>query len=119
MNQQVTHNKINSAVRFLGIKYPLFQVTRTIGSSEQAKMANTEFRDIVKKRRKELAKTHHPDAGGDAEKMKQINAASDFLLAVKISYVPPPPPQQFVFSFGWGGPVDGSTTNSYTYYTGS
>lgn len=36
---------------------------------------------IVKARRKLLARKHHPDrAGGNAETMKRINSAADFLL---------------------------------------
>lgn len=36
--------------------------------------------DAIRGARKRLAKEHHPDVGGDAETMKQINAAADLLL---------------------------------------
>lgn len=119
MDKQVI-NKIGDAMNFLGIKYPLLQITKRIGSHEQAKMANDEFKDEVNRRRKELAKMYHPDHGGDAEKMKMINAACDFLMAVTISYAPPVQRQQFVVHYNFGFSYDGgSTTSSYTYYTGS
>jgi len=36
----------------------------------------------VKKRRRELAMTFHPDHGGDGKKLARINAAADLLLEV-------------------------------------
>lgn len=36
--------------------------------------------DMVKERRKVLARKHHPDRGGDPAKMTAINAACDVLL---------------------------------------
>lgn len=37
--------------------------------------------EIVKRRHRELARKHHPDHGGSVERMQQINAAADALLA--------------------------------------
>lgn len=37
----------------------------------------------VKQARKKMAKQHHPDVGGDADAMKQMNAAADFLLEMR------------------------------------
>lgn len=37
-------------------------------------------REAVKSAYKLLAKQHHPDAGGDAEMMKRVNAAYDLLM---------------------------------------
>lgn len=37
-------------------------------------------RDDVQRRRRELAAIHHPDAGGDAARMAEINAAADAAL---------------------------------------
>jgi hypothetical protein len=37
--------------------------------------------DAIKQRQRELAKKHHPDRGGKVEKMQQINAAVDTLMA--------------------------------------
>lgn len=36
--------------------------------------------DLVSAGRQALAKRHHPDVGGDSEKMKQVNQAADALL---------------------------------------
>lgn len=36
--------------------------------------------DGIKQRRRELAQRHHPDRGGDSEKLKDINAAADILM---------------------------------------
>jgi hypothetical protein len=38
-------------------------------------------RPIVKARQRELARTHHPDAGGSNEAMAKVNRAADDLLA--------------------------------------
>lgn len=35
----------------------------------------------IQRRRKELARKHHPDRGGSEERMRRINAAADVLLA--------------------------------------
>lgn len=37
--------------------------------------------DDVEKRRKELARKHHPDLGGNPERMVRINQAADLLVA--------------------------------------
>lgn len=38
-------------------------------------------KDLVQKRRRELARKHHPDKGGSVDRMAQINHAADQLLA--------------------------------------
>lgn len=50
------------------------------------------LKEKVKDRRRELAKVHHPDAGGDPEKMKHINAAVDFFLRLNLIKPEPPKP---------------------------
>ncbi len=37
--------------------------------------------DVIKHRRRSLARKHHPDFGGSTEKMKVVNDAADVLLA--------------------------------------
>lgn len=37
-------------------------------------------RDVVERRRKELARRHHPDLGGSVQRMASINQAADVLL---------------------------------------
>lgn len=37
--------------------------------------------EMVKRRHRELARLHHPDRGGSVERMQQINAAADALIA--------------------------------------
>ena len=43
---------------------------------------------ILQRRRRDLARRHHPDRGGSVEKMKLVNAAADLLEA---ELKPPPP----------------------------
>ena len=42
-------------------------------------VSKTASDEEIKKSYRELCKTHHPDVGGDAEKMKELNAAYDVL----------------------------------------
>lgn len=42
--------------------------------------------DQIKKAYRSLALHHHPDRGGDQEKMKEINEAYDFMVKNKDSY---------------------------------
>ncbi len=37
--------------------------------------------DVIKERRRLLARRHHPDRGGSVKKMQEINDATDVLLA--------------------------------------
>lgn len=39
------------------------------------------FPETINDARQELARIHHPDRGGDPEKMVEVNLAADFLLA--------------------------------------
>lgn len=49
--------------------------------------------DDVRAARKELAKRHHPDRGGDAASMRAVNEAADAALA-RIAERPPEPPRR-------------------------
>ena len=78
----------------------------------------------LKKAHKKLCLVHHPDRGGDLDRMKRINAAYDFLMrhkehydtelkkyyrmkqGIQIQLVRP--------GYNWGG-MNASTTSSGTY----
>ncbi len=40
----------------------------------------------IRRQYRRLALVHHPDRGGDSEKMKEINNAYDFLMKNKVTY---------------------------------
>ena len=59
-----------------------------------------EFKGVVKKQRRLLAIQYHPDKEyGSNERMKEINAAVDLLLMLRIER-PRPQPRVIVFQFG-------------------
>ncbi len=72
------------------------------------------FKELVGQQRRWLAVQHHPDKGGDAERMKEINDICDLLCKLEVAPSPPPRPRphpghwSFHFSFtrvsrgGWG-----------------
>lgn len=70
---------------------------------------------LIRSRRKELMRRHHPDVAGEAglDRCQSINAACDRLLgAVRVG--PPPRPQgavSFQFGSGWTTSTTTSTTN--------
>lgn len=59
-------------------------------SYEQAREAVLTIKKLFRVRRKELARIHHPDRGGDPEKMKQINMIMDEVEKIEITRRPMP-----------------------------
>lgn len=87
---------------------------------EIAEKALQNFKDIVKKQHRILAKKYHPDLPSSGEheemKMKEINATIDLIMKLKITKTKPPAPtMQFHFhshSFGGSTWTNNSTTDS-------
>lgn len=72
-----------------------------------------EFKAIVKKQRRLLAIQYHPDKEhGSNERMKEINAAVDLLLMLRIER-PRPQPRVIVFRYS-GSFVNTTSTTSTT-----
>jgi hypothetical protein len=75
------------------------------------------FKEHIRGVRKQYAKRYHPDANPSADPniMKSINSACDFLLNLKIEWMPPRP-QPIVVSFSFG--VNGASTTTNSTYSG-
>ncbi len=88
-------------------------------SKEKAEKALQDFKDLVKKQHRVLAKKYHPDkTGGDDEKIKEINATIDLVMKLEITRVQQPRPQNVHFHFSsnpFGGFTDDSTTSNETF----
>ncbi|MHA2069957.1 MAG: hypothetical protein ACXABY_36800 [Candidatus Thorarchaeota archaeon] len=81
-----------------------------ISNYEQAVVALDDLKEKAREARKRLAKIHHPDKGGDPEKMKEVNWAVDM---IKNAVIPPPQPRvQFVRFTA----TNNSTTAGSSYY---
>jgi len=65
-------------------------VLNTPSSFDKVKHDIMLFKERVKDQRRVLAKKHHPDIGGDIDKMKEINDACDLLLKLRIEPIRPP-----------------------------
>jgi hypothetical protein len=83
---------------------------------EGAVKALDDLKEKAGEARKHLSRVHHPDKGGDEEKMKEINWAADM---IKNAVIPKPQPRvQFVrFDFGSWGPNNSTTAGSSYYYS--
>lgn len=89
---------IEDVCKILEIPVSFWIVEKSM-SSEQAKVALGEFKDIVKNQRKVLAKKYHPDMPrGDELKMKVINDMVDIVMKLEITVLKPKP-QKIKFHF--------------------
>lgn len=87
-------------------------------SKEQAEKALQDFKDLVKKQWRILAKKYHPDlpSSGDYElnRMKEVNATIDLIMKLKITQMKPKPPIM-KFHFHSSGGFSGNNTTSSTF----
>jgi curved DNA-binding protein CbpA len=58
----------------------LLKAQKMLGLGERASLSQ------IKERYRELARQHHPDAGGESEAMQEINAAYALLLSYLADY---------------------------------
>ena len=56
---------------------------------EKAEKSLQDFKDLVKKQKRTLAKKYHPDkTGGDDTKIKEINSMIDLIMKLEITKIP-------------------------------
>lgn len=111
MRQNQIVANIKSAYSFIEVTYPLFEHIKQVRNQSQMDKVSGDFKSIVKKQRKLLAKKFHPDICNDEEKMKMINSACDFLLSINFAYEPPVQ-QQIFYCYTSNDLYGGSTTTS-------
>ncbi len=100
-------------ISFLGLSHTCLDWLRL--DYHNALIGLRDFKKAVEKQRRILSKIYHPDKqGGDLEKMKAINEATNILLALRIQ----PPQRTVVIHMGsfhfWppGGSTDSATTST-------
>jgi len=85
---------------------------------EQAEKALQDFKDLVKKQHRVLAKKYHPDLPSSEEfelgRMKEINATIDLIMKLKITRMKPKPPVM-QFHFHSSGGFSGNSTNASSF----
>lgn len=83
-------------------------------------LENFASKEAILKQYRKLALVHHPDKGGDLQKMQQINAAKEFLIKhkdeydrkLKIAMSPPAVVVHYYYTWAGGGGTS-STTSGY------
>lgn len=86
------------------------------GTFVQAYKQFNEWKKLVEKQRKILAKKYHPDKGGSVDKMQSVNNAIDILL--KIELMPPRPRPQIIVRYAsFSSTSATSTSGTYTHWT--
>jgi len=105
--------RIEDALKILELPTTLFLSIIHAGSPQKAKDELENFKNIIKKQKKILAKKYHPDVyDGDEDRIKQINNVIDFILTLRI-IVQPKPVQ--VYHNVFTGYYNDSTTTSTNY----
>lgn len=69
-------------------------------------------RDELEPRWRALAREHHPDRGGDPDRMARVNDAHDVLAVLQVRERPPEPPPVVVHVQWVGSGVFGAATNT-------
>jgi len=83
---------------------------------DEANKRVTEFKLRLKKAYRQVVFKHHPDHGGDAEKMKMINSLFTSFMQLKVIVRPVSPPPVFVYTYH--NVYSGTTTTSSSTTTG-
>lgn len=111
----ITPKQIADAIQFLELLNHPFMV-QFAKAPDPARLP--EFKKLIKKQRRILAKKYHPDLNPQNEdKMKTVNEHCDMLLSLQ--YQPRQQPNiiiHYSFSFGGGDSVFESTSSSTTYW---
>ena len=87
------------------------------GSVSVAQKTLNAFKQLVKSQKKCLAKKHHPDKGGNEERMKEINNICDWILGSKIEMIPIQPVVRY-YSYSYfasSGTSANSTGTTFCY----
>lgn len=80
---------------------------------EQARSRLAAMKLAARRAYRELARVHHPDAGGDAEKFRELAAAWEFIKSLEIRQRPAAPPVRIIMSpWGFGGTSSSTTMGS-------
>ena len=85
------HNQILGALKCLGILAEFEAMLRTRESNEHLLQGIEEIKNKAKETYKELAFKHHPDRGGDEEKMKQLSEAMQVIDKMRFELPRPRP----------------------------
>lgn len=83
---------VGEALDLVQIPEGMMRAVQSAQSVEESRTALVTMQAQVKANRKRLALQHHPDLGGDVEKLKVINAAADGLLRLQLVLRPRPQP---------------------------
>ena len=79
---------------------------------KQAVQGLDDFKTFIQKKKKDLALIHHPDKGGDEERMKEINQAIDLLMTLEVAQMRPRSVMQYYSVFAYNYTTDTSATSS-------
>lgn len=104
------NQELHDALLMFGLLPDFSAMVSTPVDYNSAVQCLSQFKTVAKQRRKELALEHHPDRGGNAEKMKEINRSLE--LIEKLNVRRPQPVQTFKI-------VHVTTSWSSNYWTAS
>jgi len=107
---------IEEVCRILELPVSVWKLNPKMGV-EQAQSFVEEFKELVKKQRKILAKKYHPDkTGSDDSRIKQINNMVDIVMKLEITAQRRQRPQNIRFHFT---SASGGNSTASSGYTGS
>lgn len=109
---------IMEALNYFGIDVYQDIDMRVQGRQEMVAVVRDEIISKCKQEYKRKAKALHPDVGGDAESMRELNEAMDKVKQLNIEIRPRAPAPQFVqvVRFYYGGSAASTTSTNYTGY---
>ncbi|GAG71901.1 unnamed protein product [marine sediment metagenome] len=84
------------------------------GSIPGANKELKNFKELIKQKRKDLAKRYHPDKGGEEERMKEINNICDWILGSEITPIPIQPVVRYYSYFGSTSSGNDTATGFYS-----
>ena len=82
---------------------------------DEANKRVTEFKLRLKKAYRQVVFKHHPDHGGDAEKMKMINSLFTSFMQLKVIVRPVSPPPTVFYYHRYGTTTTSSSTTTGYY----
>jgi hypothetical protein len=103
--------RFNSQITLYGLKMSDFDFTQMKINDAVSQLGK--IKKAVHKGFRKFAMGNHPDQGGDEEKFKQMAAAKDVIMGIKIKVVQPPPVVRY-FHFNVSRSYSSSTASSTT-----